>query len=187
VAVSTDTRQAIPLRPGLAGTDAVILGRLAQVVAMGRHSKAYTPDDVVRVAEAHLPNTRVLRRHLLNEQGRAERAEEELGKLREELRWLRARVQNLEAYVQVHPTPLADGDRRTVHLSPARHAILELLKTGANARQIAEQLGISDSAARNRVWRLLGDLGAHSQAEAVALIRSGEIDVRIKDGGQAAT
>lgn len=153
---------------------------------MGRYSKAYTSDDVVRVAEAHLPHHRVLSRHLHNEQARADRAAELLDELQEELRWLRARVHKLEAHVQVHPAPLAAGERRTVHLSLARHAILELLKTGANARQIAEQLGISDSAAKNRVWRLLGDLGAHSQAEAVALIRSGEIDVRVKDEGQTA-
>jgi DNA-binding NarL/FixJ family response regulator len=56
-------------------------------------------------------------------------------------------------------TPAEDEDR----------AILRLLTEGQSNREMAESLGISESAVAQRLARVLGRLGASSRAEATSL------------------
>lgn len=56
-------------------------------------------------------------------------------------------------------------------LSPRQLAVLELLDEGHRAREIAAQLGISETTVRNHVAAILSRLGCHSQLEAVAEAR----------------
>jgi PAS domain S-box-containing protein len=62
------------------------------------------------------------------------------------------------------------GARRT-HLTPRQFEVLELLGQGLPVRSVAARLGIRETTARNHVRAVLGELGAHSQLEAVAKAR----------------
>lgn len=75
----------------LAGPDARILHRLAQIVAMGKREGSYSPADVQRVAEAHLQHPHALRRQLLNERARADQLAAEVERLRATVRAMRGR------------------------------------------------------------------------------------------------
>jgi DNA-binding NarL/FixJ family response regulator len=65
-----------------------------------------------------------------------------------------------------------NGHRRTaadVRLSPRERQILELLAEGRSQREIASSLVISPKTVATHIQHLLGKLGAHSRAQAVAL------------------
>jgi len=58
----------------------------------------------------------------------------------------------------------ADGS-----LSPRQLEVLTLVAVGADARQIAAELSISDATVRTHVKNVLARLGAHNRAHAVAI------------------
>lgn len=68
------------------------------------------------------------------------------------------------------PEPERGGPRRP-QLTPRQYEVLELLAQGVAVRPLAVRLGIRESTARNHVRAVLGELGAHSQLEAVATAR----------------
>jgi DNA-binding NarL/FixJ family response regulator len=53
-------------------------------------------------------------------------------------------------------------------LTPREHEVLSLLVGGMPAREIAERLCITDKTTATHIERILGKLGAHSRAQAVA-------------------
>lgn len=63
-------------------------------------------------------------------------------------------------------------DRRDAPaLTPRQLEVLRLLSEGKNAREIGQELYLSQTTARNHIRSLLQALGAHSQLEAVAKAR----------------
>jgi DNA-binding NarL/FixJ family response regulator len=56
-------------------------------------------------------------------------------------------------------------------LSPRQQQILALMARGVRVREIAAQLGLSETTVRNHVRGILKRLGCHSQLEAVARAR----------------
>jgi two-component system, NarL family, nitrate/nitrite response regulator NarL len=70
------------------------------------------------------------------------------------------------------PATNGNGDRRPtadVHLSPREREILALLAEGRSQSEIAASLVISPKTVATHIQHLLGKLGAHSRAQAVAL------------------
>jgi PAS domain S-box-containing protein len=63
----------------------------------------------------------------------------------------------------------ADGDGRLDVLTPREGDVLRLLTEGFDGAAIAEQLFLSPATVRNHIQHILGKLGVHSRAEAVAL------------------
>jgi DNA-binding CsgD family transcriptional regulator len=57
-------------------------------------------------------------------------------------------------------------------LTPRQREILSLIATGVRAREIAQQLVLSEATVRNHIRAILVELGVHSQLEAVARARS---------------
>ena len=68
---------------------------------------------------------------------------------------------------------LMSGQRKseqpTFLLSDREREVLELLSQGLDVRRIAARLGVSPHTCRRHVRRVLAELGAHSQLEAVAI------------------
>ena len=68
-------------------------------------------------------------------------------------------------------------------LTPREHEVLDLLAEGLPAAEIATRLVITPKTVAKHIERILGKLGVHSRAQAVALaLRSGDADTR---GGPA--
>ena len=64
------------------------------------------------------------------------------------------------------PSSLSHTDLPT--LTPRQLEVLELLSKGKSAREICQQLYLSETTVRNHIRSLLQALGAHSQLEALA-------------------
>ena len=60
----------------------------------------------------------------------------------------------------------------SVRLTPRQRQVLRLLAEGVTARGIAGRLGVAETTARNHIRAVLGELGAHSQLEAVERARA---------------
>lgn len=58
-----------------------------------------------------------------------------------------------------------------VALSPRQHEVLVLISRGVRAREIATELGVSQTTTRNHIRDVLRRLDCHSQLEAVARAR----------------
>jgi len=58
-----------------------------------------------------------------------------------------------------------------VRLTPRQLEVLRFLADGVTARGIAPRLGLAETTVRNHIRAVLGELGAHSQLEAVARAR----------------
>lgn len=71
------------------------------------------------------------------------------------------------------PAGIAPGvhDPPSPALTPQQLRVLGLLADGVRAREIATQLGLSETTIRNHIRAMLGRLGCHSQLEAVAVAR----------------
>jgi DNA-binding CsgD family transcriptional regulator len=65
--------------------------------------------------------------------------------------------------------PGAGGDELLSSLSGRQREVLRLVAMGANASQIAAELSISEATVRTHVKNILGRLGVHNRAHAVAL------------------
>ena len=63
----------------------------------------------------------------------------------------------------------ADGDGLLDVLTPREREVLHLLTEGLDGAAIAERLFVSSATVRNHIQHILGKLGVHSRAEAVAL------------------
>lgn len=163
--------------------DVEVYRRLIQLAALGESRRSWDAATIVRVAEAFLPHPKILRRQLAKTQAEVEAKEETVKELRRRCNHLRARVQHLETLINTHEVriePHEGPPLRTVYLSPAHMQLLEMIKLGMTTRGISEKLGISFSAASNRIWRVYNLLGVHSRAEAVSAVESGAIDVKGK-------
>ena len=68
--------------------------------------------------------------------------------------------------------PSHESNGTSVRLTPRQRQVLRLLAEGVTARGIAERLGLAETTARNHIRAVLGELGAHSQLEAVARARA---------------
>ena len=68
--------------------------------------------------------------------------------------------------------PTDDSNGTSVRLTPRQGQVLRLLAEGVTARGIADRLGLAETTARNHIRAVLGELGAHSQLEAVARARA---------------
>ena len=66
--------------------------------------------------------------------------------------------------------PPPDGP--AARLTPRQLQVLRLLAEGVTARGIATRLGLAETTVRNHIRAVLGELGAHSQLEAVARARA---------------
>lgn len=64
-----------------------------------------------------------------------------------------------------------EPERLTVSLSEREREVLRCLSEGLDARRTAARLGITLSTCRGHVRRVLAKLGAHSQLEAVAIVK----------------
>jgi DNA-binding NarL/FixJ family response regulator len=64
-----------------------------------------------------------------------------------------------------------EPERLTVSLSDRERDVLRCLSEGLDARRTAVRLGISLSTCRGHIRRVLAKLGAHSQLEAVAIMK----------------
>jgi DNA-binding NarL/FixJ family response regulator len=62
-------------------------------------------------------------------------------------------------------------ERLSVSLSEREREVLRCLSDGLDARRTASRLGISLSTCRGHIRRVLAKLGAHSQLEAVAIVK----------------
>jgi PAS domain S-box-containing protein len=72
--------------------------------------------------------------------------------------------------------PAAEPVRRGAHLTPREREILQMIADGLTDREIARRLVLSPATARTHARNLIGKLGAHTRAQAVAIaIRRGEI------------
>lgn len=60
----------------------------------------------------------------------------------------------------------------SARLTPRQRQVIRLLAEGVTARGIADRLGLAETTARNHIRAVLGELGAHSQLEAVARARA---------------
>jgi len=65
----------------------------------------------------------------------------------------------------------AATERPPATLTPQQLRVLGLLTDGVRAREIATQLGLSETTIRNHIHAILARLGCHSQLEAVAVAR----------------
>ncbi len=64
------------------------------------------------------------------------------------------------------------SSKSSARLTPRQSQVLRLLAEGVTARGIAERLRLRETTARNHIRAVLGELGAHSQLEAVARARA---------------
>lgn len=65
----------------------------------------------------------------------------------------------------------AGPESHRARLTPRQQEVLEHLARGIPVKALAKRLGIREATARNHVRAVLGQLGAHSQLEAVAIAR----------------
>lgn len=162
--------------------DVEVYKHLTRLVAIGQSRREWDAATVVRVAETFLPHPHILRRQLDKTAAEVEIQKAEVVRQKERANRLRERVQYLESLIDANRTPVekhAGPPLRTVVLRPDQFEILELMRKGLRPKGISEKLGVSYSAITNRVWRINRKLGAHSQAEAVALVLSGAVDVQV--------
>ena len=76
----------------------------------------------------------------------------------------------------VAPVPAAEPVRPVAQLTPREREILQMIADGLTDREIARRLVLSPATARTHARNLIGKLGAHTRAQAVAIaIRRGEI------------
>jgi DNA-binding NarL/FixJ family response regulator len=161
----------------LAGPEAQILRFLAQVIAIGKHRKAWTKIDVLRVAHQHLGGD-LLRREAQRERARADRAETENQRLRERIGQLEHNLLRYEA------VPLDDlPPRKVVDLTRSEFEVFALHCEGHQRQTIASELGIDKRTVSNYVSRVAGQVGADA-ARAAALVNRGVVVLRTK--GRAA-
>jgi len=73
----------------------------------------------------------------------------------------------LKRLMSTQPAP----ERLSVSLSEREREVLRCLSEGLDARRTASRLGISLSTCRGHIRRVLAKLGAHSQLEAVAIVK----------------
>ena len=71
--------------------------------------------------------------------------------------------------VRSETTPIAVGDPDTFGLTPRELDVLRLLAEGHAQQQIASRLFISPKTVSSHIQRILGKLGVHSRAQAVAV------------------
>ena len=72
--------------------------------------------------------------------------------------------------------PAPEPRRAASHLTPREREILQMIADGLTDREIAKRLVLSPATARTHARNLIGKLGAHTRAQAVAIaIRRGEI------------
>jgi len=78
---------------------------------------------------------------------------------------------------QTAPAPAGDEAHRPAsQLTPREREILQMIADGLTDREIANRLTLSPATARTHARNLIGKLGAHTRAQAVAIaIRRGEI------------
>lgn len=70
----------------------------------------------------------------------------------------------------------AESRRPASQLTPREREILQMIADGLTDREIAARLTLSPATARTHARNLIGKLGAHTRAQAVAIaIRNGEI------------
>jgi DNA-binding NarL/FixJ family response regulator len=67
--------------------------------------------------------------------------------------------------------PVQEPAEPPLSLTPREHEVIRALADGHDVRRMAASLGISPHTCRGHVARLLAKLGAHSQLEAVAMVR----------------
>jgi DNA-binding CsgD family transcriptional regulator len=80
--------------------------------------------------------------------------------------------------VRTASQPHVAGKASSASLTPRELEVLSLLADGERSAQIAETLGISRKTAQTHIEHILGKLGAHSQAQAVATaVRTGLVGV----------
>ena len=79
-------------------------------------------------------------------------------------------------------SPVAQGTEesparsRAGQLTPREREILQMIADGLTDREVAQRLGLSPATARTHARNLIGKLGAHTRAQAVAIaIRRGDI------------
>lgn len=163
--------------------DAEVYKHLVSLVALGRGREKWDAATVVRVAETFLPHPRILRRQLDKAINELEALKAECAELRKRCNHLRARNQHLETLVDASRTvikPHVGPPLRTVALPRRQYELLEMMTAGLRTRGVSDRLGISYTAASNRIWRLNHTLGVHSQDEAVTGVLSGAIVVKTK-------
>ena len=74
--------------------------------------------------------------------------------------------------------PHGESRRPASQLTPREREILQMIADGLTDREIAKRLLLSPATARTHARNLIGKLGAHTRAQAVAIaIRSGEISL----------
>jgi DNA-binding CsgD family transcriptional regulator len=74
-----------------------------------------------------------------------------------------------DVYVAVHGSDPASYEPAMADLSPRQREILDLVAAGRTSKEIAGELGISESTVNWHISNVFGRLGASSRAEAVAL------------------
>ena len=74
-------------------------------------------------------------------------------------------------------TPAAAVPRSGAQLTPREREILQMIAEGLTDREVAARLTLSPATARTHARNLIGKLGAHTRAQAVAIaIRNGVIE-----------
>lgn len=171
----------------LSGVDAQVLALLAQIVAIGKNRGTWDAATVQRVAEAHLEHPHALRRQLMNERVRADRAEAD-----NEL--LRAKVQRLRAKKPEPPPvgttpwtpPTAEGKPRIVELPPRLAAALDIIATGAPNHVVATRLGMTTPSVARVVGEIVRAFGVKTRIEAVVLVHTKQVEVRVLEERRSA-
>jgi DNA-binding NarL/FixJ family response regulator len=77
-----------------------------------------------------------------------------------------------------------DGQPTLVDLPPMLVNILDSLCEGKSNRQIGNDWGISEDTVKTHLKRLYGKLGVGDRLQAVVLVLSGAVDVRLRGGRQ---
>jgi DNA-binding CsgD family transcriptional regulator len=163
-----------------------VFRHLVSLVALGKGRGQWDAATVVRVAETFLPHPQILRRQLDKAVNELEACQAEIVRMRKERSQLKVRIQRLEGLAEDMMSsiePHVGPPLRTVQLNQSQLDLLELMKTGIPTKVIAEQLGISYAATRNRIYRLNAILGVHSRSEAVVAVMSGAVEVQGLAGG----
>lgn len=162
----------------LSGVDAQIFDRLAHVISAGRHhgtgtKPLWTQADVARVCVTWLTPRRAtdpqLAQRLADALARADHAER--------------RVRHLAAQLAQKQAPALvaeDGGTRVVELFRRRAEVLTLASQGKPRDVIAVELGITVKNVRSTLSRAAQDIGAVDPKEAVELVATGRIDIRVK-------
>lgn len=168
----------------LAGADAQIFDRLAHVINAGRHhgtgtKPLWTQADVARVCATWLAPRRVtdpeLTQRLADATARADLAERHA-------RRLAARIHQM----QTRATRPRDDSPRIVELFRRRAEVLTLASQGKPRDAIATELGTTVRAVGNALSRAVHDIGAVDATEAIELVATRQIQIRIRGKRKAA-